>query len=52
MISPWESQQVFEVGYHYRPTIEDAVRGLELLSTVDQTPKYKQYPNLKEIIIK
>jgi dTDP-4-amino-4,6-dideoxygalactose transaminase len=51
-ISPWESQKVFEVGYHYRPTIEDAVRGLELLLTVDQTPKYKQYPDLREIIIK
>lgn len=51
-ITPWESQKTFEVGYHYRPTIEDAVRGLELLPTVDQTPKYKQYPDLREIIIK
>lgn len=51
-ISPWQNQKVFEVGYHYRPTIEDAVRGLELLSSVDQEPKYKQYPDLREIIIK
>lgn len=51
-ITPWESQKVFEVGYHYRPTIEDAVRGLELLPTVDQEPKYYKYPNLREIIIK
>ena len=51
-ISPWQSQKVFEIGYHYRPTIEDAVKGLELLSTVDQEPKYKQYPDLREIIIK
>jgi dTDP-4-amino-4,6-dideoxygalactose transaminase len=50
-ISPWESQKIFEVGYHYRPTIEDAIRGLELLPSVDQTPKYKQYPDLREIII-
>lgn len=51
-ISPWESQKVFEVGYHYRPTIEEAVRALELLPTVDQEPKYIEYPDLREISIK
>jgi dTDP-4-amino-4,6-dideoxygalactose transaminase len=51
-VSPWASQKVFEVGYHYRPTIEDAVRGLELLPNLDQEPKYKEYPDLREIIIK
>ena len=51
-ISPWAEQKVFEQGYHYRPTIEDAIRGLELLPTVDQKPKYKQYPDLREIIFK
>ena len=51
-ITPWQDQKVFEVGYHYRPTIEDAERGLELLAAVDQEPKYKQYPDLREIIIK
>ena len=50
--TPWQSQKVFEVGYHYRPTIEDAARGLELLPTLDQEPKYKEYPDLREIIIK
>lgn len=51
-ISPWETQKVFEMGYHYRPTIEEAVRGLELLPTVDQAVKYHKYPDLREIIIK
>lgn len=51
-INPWERQKVFQVGYHYKPTVEEAQRGLELLSTVDQTPKYHQYPDLREIIIK
>ena len=51
-VSPWQNQKVFEVGYHYRPTIEDAERGLELLATLDQTPKYKQYPDLREIVFK
>ena len=50
-ISPWENQKTFRIGYHYRPTIEEAVRALELLPTIDQEPKPKQYPNLREIII-
>lgn len=51
-ISPWQEQKVFNIGYHYRPTIEEAVRALELLPSVDQMPKYRQYPDLREIIIK
>jgi len=51
-ISPWQDQKVFEVGYHYRPTPEDAAIGLEKLSTIDTTPKYKEYPDLRNIIIK
>ena len=51
-ITPWESQKVFEVGYHYRPTIEEAKKALKKLPGVDQVPKYKQYPDLREIIIK
>ena len=50
-ISPWENQKTFRIGYHYRPTIEEAVRALELLPTINQEPKPKQYPNLREIII-
>jgi hypothetical protein len=50
-VTPWEDQKVFHVGYHYKPTIEEAVKGLELLPTVDQEPKYKQYPDLREITI-
>ena len=51
-ISPWQTQRVFEVGYHYRPTIEEAEQALEKLPAVDQTPKYYEYPDLREIIIK
>ena len=50
-IIPWEQQKIFRVGYHYRPTIEEAVRALELLPTVNQEPNPKKYPNLREIII-
>jgi dTDP-4-amino-4,6-dideoxygalactose transaminase len=51
-ISPWENQKVFHVGYHYCPRIEEAVKGLELLPTVEQHPKHHPYPDLREIIIK
>jgi hypothetical protein len=51
-ISPWEKQKIFRVGYHYKPTIEEAVKGLELLPNIDQESKYKEYPDLREIIIK
>jgi len=50
-VTPWEDQKVFHVGYHYKPTIEEAVKGLDLLPTVDQEPKYKRYPDLREITI-
>ena len=50
-ISPWQEQVVFEIGYHYRPTIEDATKGLEILGTHDAESKYKQYPDLREITI-
>ena len=50
-VSPWENQKIFRIGYHYRPTIEEAFRALELLPNIDQEPKPKQYPNLRELII-
>jgi len=50
-ISPWETQKIFAVGYHYRPTIEDAECGLNLLNHVDEKPKYVNYPDLRAIKI-
>ena len=50
-VSPWQEQRVFKVGYHYRPTIEDARIGLEKLSAVNELPKYHQYPDLRDITI-
>lgn len=49
--SPWQAQQTFVVGYHYRPTIEDAKIGLEKLNSIDERPKYHQYPDLRDITI-
>ena len=49
--TPWQAQQTFVVGYHYRPAIEDARIGLEKLYFVDEPPKYHQYPDLRDITI-
>ena len=49
--SPWEKQLSFKVGYHYKPAVEDAEIGLEKLKTLDEQPKYHQYPDLREIEI-
>ena len=46
-ISPWETQKTFPIGYHYRPTIEEAVRALELLPTAGGSPKQVEYPDCR-----
>jgi hypothetical protein len=53
-IKPWESQQVFRVGYHYKPTIEEAQQGLALLEGVKTNrpkPIPVNYPDLRKIKI-
>ncbi len=50
-ISPWQKQKVFEVGYHYKPTIEEAEKGLELLKNFNGMCQSKEYPDLREISI-
>jgi len=50
-ISPWQEQWVFRVGYHYKPTIEEAERALELLPAVNERPKYVAYPDCRDIRI-
>ena len=51
-ISPWAAQKQFRVGYHYRPTIEEAHRGLELLSHyTSQPPREVVYPDCRQISI-
>ena len=53
--SPWEDQKEFKIGYHYKPTPEEAVHGVALLQGIKEfpvTPKFVQYPDLRNIIIK
>lgn len=54
-IKPWESQQTFRVGYHYKPTPEEAIQGLAMLDNVkinNPIPIHVDYPDLRNITIK
>jgi dTDP-4-amino-4,6-dideoxygalactose transaminase len=53
-ITPWQTQQTFRVGYHYKPTPEEAVQGLALLEGIKETnpvPVAVTYPDLRKITI-
>jgi dTDP-4-amino-4,6-dideoxygalactose transaminase len=54
-IKPWVEQQEFRVGYHYKPTPEEALQGLSLLHGLKEycpPPKSVTYPDLRTITIK
>jgi hypothetical protein len=54
-ISPWATQKEFEVGYHYKPTPEEAVQGLAQLEGLREfcaPPRAVVYPDLRTITIK
>ena len=54
-IKPWEEQKEFRIGYHYKPTPEEAMQGLALLQGLrDKSPRPKaiQYPDLRLITIR
>ena len=53
-IKPWVEQQEFRVGYHYKPTPEEAVQGTALLEGLKEycpAPKSVIYPDLRTITI-
>ena len=50
-ITPWQVQEVFHVGYHYKPTTEEAELGSHLLPMVNEAPKYVEYPDCRKIKI-
>ena len=50
-ISPWQTQQQFNIGYHYRPTIEDAELGLHMLEQVTPQVQSVVYPDCRLISI-
>ena len=53
-INTWESQKTFRIGYHYKPTIEEAEQGLALLEGIKEQnlePIKVLYPDLRNIVI-
>lgn len=53
-ISPWQDQKTFSVGYHYKPTPEEADIGAALLIGLyekDPVPEPVIYPDLRRISI-
>lgn len=53
-ITPWQQQKTFRVGYHYRPTPEEAIQGLAMLEGLRDhcpPPRSVQYPDLRQITI-
>ena len=54
-IKPWISQKEFRVGYHYKPTPEEAVQGIAMLEGLKEhcpVPRHVDYPDLRTITIK
>ena len=54
-IKPWVEQREFRVGYHYKPTPEEAMQGIALLEGLKEycpAPKPVDYPDLRTITIK
>lgn len=53
-VLPWQEQKTFKLGYHYKPTIEDAVQGLALLEGLKELnphPVAVEYPDCRKIVI-
>ena len=51
---PWTKQQEFKVGYHYKPTPEEAEIGLALLEGIKfnkPAPKHVDYADLRQFTI-
>jgi dTDP-4-amino-4,6-dideoxygalactose transaminase len=48
-ISPWEDQRNFLIGYHYRPTIEEARAALDKLPTIQPISQFVPYPDLRKV---
>jgi dTDP-4-amino-4,6-dideoxygalactose transaminase len=46
---PWQDETDLILGYHYCPTLELCVKGLELLPTIEPKAQPGQYPDLRKI---
>jgi len=52
--SPWATQKIFELGFHYYMRPEEAIQGMNLLECrtfVPQQDSFFNYPDCREIVI-
>ena len=49
--TPWESQSIIGMGYHYCPTLDDCERGSQLLPTITPQSQKITYPDCRNITI-
>jgi dTDP-4-amino-4,6-dideoxygalactose transaminase len=49
---PWETETELILGYHYCPTLELCVKGIELLSTIEPKSQPGIYPDCRKIPFK
>lgn len=53
-INPWQNQESWRIGYHYNMRLEDAAKGIEMLTSQQLTPLETQlveYPDVSKINI-
>jgi len=53
-VAPWQLQPFWKVGYHYNMRLEDAAKGIEMLTSQQLTPLETQlveYPDVSKINI-
>jgi dTDP-4-amino-4,6-dideoxygalactose transaminase len=50
-INPWINQSTILAGYHYCPTLELCQQGLNQLNSINESPKYVNYPDCRLIHI-
>ena len=53
--NPWQTQKDWKLGYHYNMRLEDAQKGIELLSRLDEMPtlasQRRTYPDVSKLNI-
>jgi hypothetical protein len=53
--NPWQTQKDWKLGFHYNMRLEDAQKGIEMLSRLDELPnkqsQLKTYPDVSNLNI-
>lgn len=50
-VNPWQNQAVFNLGFHYCPTLELCKQGIESLNSFQGTITKHTYPDCRDVVI-